>query len=85
MHKYFMFLRKLGSNSAAAGLECPSGYYCPEILELVDGDFAVIGSDITQEAVGKLPAGSGCGPGERIVRIPRRALVMARPDIPASL
>ena len=55
---------------------------CPEILELESGDFAVIGADITAESVGNLPAGTGCGPGERIVLIPRGKLVAARADIP---
>ena len=80
-----MFTRKLGSNAFAAGSQCQGGCSCPGILELTGGDFAVIGSDITEEAAGKLPDGSGCGPGERVVRIPRNVLVMARPDIPASL
>jgi len=48
------------------------------------GDFAVIGTDITDEANSKLPAGAGCGPGERIVRIPRSLLVRARADIPVT-
>ena len=80
-----MFLRKLGSNAAATSSQCQAGHACPDILELNDGDFAVIGSDITAEAQAKLPAGSGCGPGERIIRIPRQTLVAARPDIPASI
>ena len=80
-----MFTRKLGSNAFAAGSQCQGGCSCPGILELTGGDFAVIGSDITEEATGKLPDGSGCGPGERVVRIPRKLLVMGRPDIPASL
>ena len=45
------------------------------------GDFAVIGPDITDVA-GELPATAGCGPDERIVRLPRRILVDARRDIP---
>jgi len=49
------------------------------------GDFAIIGTDITAEAQAKLLAGSGCGPGERIVRVPRKTLVLARPDIPATV
>ena len=49
------------------------------------GDFAVIGADITDEAEGKMLPGSGCGPGERVVRIPRKLLVLARADIPATL
>lgn len=49
------------------------------------GDYAVIGMDITEEAQSKLLPGSGCGPGERIVRVPRGILVRARAEIPASL
>ncbi len=79
-----MFTRILGF-SAAAGHYCQSGHSCPNILEMTDGDFAVIGSDITNEAADKLLPGSGCGPDERIVRIPRQTLVNARTDIPASL
>ena len=76
-----MFLRRLGPESS----RCQAGHACPDILELNDGDFAVIGPDITTDALGKLPTGSGCGPDERIVRIPRRVMISARPDIPASL
>jgi hypothetical protein len=80
-----MFLRRLGPNKIGTVLECQGGHACPDILELKNGDFAVIGSDITAEAAGELPPGSGCGVGERIVRIPRQTLVLARSDIPASL
>ncbi len=77
-----MFTRILGFDSPA---RCQGGSSCPNILELEGGDFAVIGSDITQESKGKLPSGAGCGPEERIVRIPRKILVHARQDIPASI
>lgn len=49
------------------------------------GDFAIIGTDITEEAGAKLISGAGCGPGERIIRIPRKTLVLARPDIPTTV
>ncbi len=78
-----MFTRRLGPNLDAP--LCSGGHSCPDILELQTGDFAVIGKDITEEALGSLPAGSGCGAGERIVSIPRRTLVLARADIPATL
>ncbi len=42
----------------------PTGHSCPDILELQTGDFAVIGKDITEQAIGSLPSGSGCGMGE---------------------
>jgi hypothetical protein len=75
-----MFIRRLGSPT----LPCSGGNSCPDILELESGDYAVIGTDITAEAAGQFPAGSGCGPGERVVRVPRRILVAARADIPAA-
>lgn len=66
-------------------LLCPTGRNCPDILELESGDYAVIGKDITSEALPFLPAGSGCGFDERVVRIPRVVLVAARPDIPPQV
>lgn len=75
-----MFVRRLGQSSGP--LSCASGRNCPDILELDGGDFAVIGADITALAIGRLPEGSGCGPDERVVRIPRALLVRARADIP---
>ncbi len=57
---------------------------CPDILELDNGDFAIIGINITEEAIGILPPSAGCGPDERIVRVPRNVLVGARADIPQA-
>jgi hypothetical protein len=48
------------------------------------GDFAVIGVDITEHA-GQLPPTAGCAPTERMVRIPRKLLVQAKPHIPDTL
>lgn len=78
-----MFIRRLGSNGQPS--LCAGGSRCPDILEMESGDFAVIGADITDEATGSLPTGSGCGPGERVVRIPRTLLVRARAEIPAAV
>jgi hypothetical protein len=80
-----MILRRLGPDPHANGAktECLNG--CPDILELISGDFAVIGKDITSEAMAHLPPTVGCGPDERIVWIPRRALVGAKPDIPERI
>jgi hypothetical protein len=80
-----MFLRRLGPEGQKSSALCAAGNSCPDILELESGDFAVIGTDITDEARGRLLAGSGCGPGERIVRVPRKTLVQARIDIPTSV
>ena len=76
------FRRRLGP-SARAGA-CFSTASCPDIFELADGDFAIIGSDITNEA-GKLPPDAGCAPHERIIRIPRSLLVKAKADIPDQI
>jgi hypothetical protein len=78
-----MILRRLGPSPDRT--LCAGGRSCPDIFELATGDFAIIGSDITASAAGSLPADAGCGPGERIVRVPRRTLVMARGDIPSSV
>lgn len=77
------FLHRLGPDPHAGGAQTSSGAGCPDILALDDGDFAVIGGDITDAARGKLPPTVSCGPDERVVRIPRSTLIQAKPDIPA--
>jgi hypothetical protein len=80
-----VFLRRLGPDPHANGAQTQSLSGCPDILELATGDFAVIGIDITAETIAHLPVTVGCGPDERIVRIPRKTLVLARSDIPKAL
>src|SRR4051794_34429190 len=70
------FRRRLGPNA------CFKTEACPAILELDTGDFAVIGVDVTQESTGRLPPGTACGTEERIIRIPRNVLILAKRDIP---
>jgi len=77
-----MFIRRLGPDPHANGAKTRALAGCPDILELKSGDFAVIGEDITQTAMEKLALGASCGPDERIVRIPRNTLLLAKPDIP---
>jgi hypothetical protein len=55
---------------------------CPDIFELGDGRFAVIGTDMTDDLDGVLPTDAGRADHERIVVISRDTLVMARVDIP---
>ena len=57
---------------------------CPDIFELDDGRFAVIGTDLTEDLDGKLPPGSARADYERIVVITRETLVYAKGDIPAE-
>jgi hypothetical protein len=49
---------------------------------MADGDFAIIGLNITKAGRSNLPADASCGPDECIVKIPRKTLVLAKPDIP---
>ena len=77
-----MKLRRIGPDPHANGLATPACHGCPDVFELEDGDFAVIGIDFTDEVIPHLPPSAGCGPDERIVRVPRRILVGAKVDIP---
>jgi hypothetical protein len=76
-----MFLRRLGHSRNKL---CEGGYYCPQVLELVDGDFAVVGQDMTEAAKTSMPPGPGVGPGERVVRVPRSVIVAIKAEIPAA-
>jgi hypothetical protein len=78
-------IRRLGPDPHEGGKQSAGARGCPDILELESGDFAVIGADITTAATGCLPPTVGCGPDERVVRIPRATLVLARQDIPPSV
>jgi len=80
-----MFLRRLGPDPHAGGASTPFLEGCPDIFELESGDFAVIGQDITAVATPLLPRSASCGADERIIRIPRKTLVLAKPDIPERL
>jgi hypothetical protein len=80
-----MFLRRLGPDPHANGTTTNAAYGCPDIWEIAGGDFAIIGSDITVDVAAHLPASASCGPDERIIRVPRRTLVLAKPDIPDKL
>ena len=84
MNAQLVFLRRLGPDPHANGAMTVGCRGCPDIFELESGDFAIIGIDITATAVAKLPPSAGCGPDERIVLIPRKTLVLAKPDIPSQ-
>jgi hypothetical protein len=79
-----MFVRRLGPSISGAVQSCSGTYGCPDIWEMESGDFAVIGVDITEHA-GQLPPTAGCAPTERMVRIPRKLLIQAKPHIPDTL
>ncbi|HEV2691811.1 MAG TPA: hypothetical protein VG347_02840, partial [Verrucomicrobiae bacterium] len=55
------FRRRIGQDLHASGQKCSGTSGCPDIWELEDGDFAVIGTDITDAATSQLPPTAGCG------------------------
>jgi hypothetical protein len=75
------FKRRLGKSALELGLT-NAGPECPDIWELANGDFAVIGRDLTAALGGRLPDGVSIGPDERLVVIPRTMLITAKTDIP---
>ncbi|MBU6402324.1 MAG: hypothetical protein KGS61_18560 [Verrucomicrobia bacterium] len=79
-----MFKRRLGPDPHANGASTPGAHGCPDVWELTNGDFAIIGRDITAEAACHLPPGASCGPEERVIVIPRRTLVSAKSGIPEN-
>lgn len=78
-----MKLLRLGTAPRDRDAACVACDNCPDLFELPDGSFAVIGRDATDELRSHLPPDAGCGGSERIVVIPRQVLVAARRDIPA--
>lgn len=55
---------------------------CPDLWELDNGDYAVIGRRHTADYSGRLPADVSVGSDEEIVIIPRVTLQSAKPHIP---
>ncbi|MFG2307144.1 hypothetical protein ACGFS9_00430 [Streptomyces sp. NPDC048566] len=59
-----------------------TGANCPDIFELSDGRFAVIGEDLTEKLDAELPADASRADYERIVVVTRETLIHAKADIP---
>lgn len=75
------FMRRLGKSAKELG-ESDNRTGCPDIWELSNGDVAIVGRDVTASYAGRLPGGVTVAPDERVVAIPRRMLIAAKPDIP---
>ncbi|MCD9872849.1 hypothetical protein [Streptomyces guryensis] len=73
-------IRRIGTPPNARG--SATGANCPDIFELSDGRFAVIGTDITDELDALLPADASRADYERIVVVTRETLIHAKADIP---
>ncbi|MEV0438188.1 hypothetical protein AB0I84_02920 [Streptomyces spectabilis] len=73
-------LRRIGASPRERG--SATGQTCPDIFELSNGDFAVIGTEMTAALTGVLPADAGRADYEGIVVISRETLIRAKADIP---
>ncbi|MFD9905166.1 hypothetical protein [Streptomyces sp. NPDC059063] len=60
------------------------GDTCPDIFELSDGNFAIIGTEATATLDDELPHDAARAADERIVVISRETLIRAKVDIPAT-
>ncbi len=80
-----MFKRRIGPDPHEGGRKTPASpatNACPDIWELENGDFAVIGRLARDTLIEHLPESAFCAPEESIVIIPRETLTRARSDIP---
>lgn len=75
------FRRRLGKSALELGAT-DDNLTCPDIWELDNGDFAVIGRDLTASYTDRLPSGVSVGADERLVVLPRAMLIAAREEIP---
>ncbi|MER5858348.1 hypothetical protein ACFV2Z_14640 [Streptomyces sp. NPDC059688] len=73
-------VRRIGASPRERG--SVTGQTCPDIFELQNGDFAVIGTDRTAELDAELPSDAARADYERIVVITRDTLLRAKADIP---
>ena len=73
-------VRRLGSTPAQRGSTLGN---CPDLFELDNGDFAVIGTVIDHTRLG-LPPDAGVADHEVTVIVPRAVFTDARRDIPGS-
>jgi hypothetical protein len=73
-------VRRIGASPRERG--SATGGTCPDIFELSDGRFAVIGTEMTAALDGLLPADAGRADYEKIVVISRDTLLRAKADIP---
>jgi hypothetical protein len=75
------FTRRLGKSPIELGRSIGKDG-CPDMWELSNGDVAVIGRDLTDVYVSRLPEGVTVVADERLVVIPRATILAAKEDIP---
>jgi len=81
------FVRRLGKSPKSMKLKGGDDVSkleggCPDIWELSNGDVAVIGRDLTDAYIGRLPNGVSVAEDERVVVLPGVLLSAAKRDIP---
>lgn len=86
MDSKLVFKKRLGKNPRSLpemkNHKCSTLFDCPDVWELENGDFAIIGLRRTTELKDILPESAHCGEEEEIVIVPRIILTNAKPDIP---
>ncbi|WP_042393878.1 hypothetical protein [Streptacidiphilus carbonis] len=75
-----LIVRRIGASPRERGSS--TGANCPDIFELSDGRFAVIGTEMTKELDELLPPDASRADYEKIVVISRDTLLRAKADIP---
>ncbi|WP_406103512.1 hypothetical protein OG698_15130 [Streptomyces sp. NBC_01003] len=75
-------VRRIGASPQQRG--SVSGQSCPDVFELSDGNFAIIGTEATAVLEKELPPDASRADYERIVVVSRETLVRARLDIPEA-
>ncbi|MCF0086015.1 hypothetical protein B0E37_01067 [Streptomyces sp. MH192] len=73
-------MRRIGASPRERG--SATGQSCPDIFELNDGNFAVIGTEATAQLDAELPPDASRADYERIVVITRDTLLRAKAQIP---
>ncbi|MBK6010552.1 hypothetical protein AB0I51_45640 [Streptomyces sp. NPDC050549] len=73
-------VRRIGVPPSVRG--SATGTSCPDVFELSDGNFAVIGTEATEALDHELPADASRADYERIVIVSRETLIRAKADIP---
>lgn len=73
-------MRRIGASPRERG--SATGQSCPDIFELTDGNFAVIGTEATAQLDAELPPDASRADYERIVVITRDTLLRAKAQIP---
>jgi hypothetical protein len=79
MDRHFDIVHRLGGSE-----RCYTERACPNVFLLSSGEYAVVGRDITDELIARLPIDAGCADDERIVLVPYEVLLRAAPEIIAA-